>query len=175
MIGKASNPAATMHVRHAEPKAFITPAPGTYCPEKSEKKMLDTSPKYSFGLKPKQDIKNNTPAPNVYNVSSALANCPEGQKKKAPSYTMSGRGKNVQDPRVLNPGPGKYDSGNMNLLKKKAPSYSLSVRTQLPSDDTKKPGPGAHSPEKVVTHVAPAHTFGIKHSLYTATMKNGGY
>jgi hypothetical protein len=78
-----------------------------------------------------------------------MVNCPEGTYKKAPSYTISGRGKDVIDSRVGNPGPGKYESSNLNAMKEKAPSYSLSNRTVLPSDDTKKPGPGAHSPEKV--------------------------
>jgi len=85
----------------------------------------------------------------VYNVPPVLGNCPEGTKKKAPAYTMSGRGKEPVDFRATNPGPGKYDQSNMNMVRNKAPSYSLSTRTTLPSDDTKKPGPGAHSPEKV--------------------------
>jgi hypothetical protein len=170
LIGKASAPSASLHYRHAEPKPFVTPAPGSYCPEKSEKSILDHSPKYSFGLKTKVELKSNTPAPNVYNVPSVLGNCPEGTKKKAPAYTMSGRGKEFVDFRVTNPGPGKYDSGNLNHVKSKAPSYSLSVRTQMPSDDTKKPGPGNYSPEKVNLNHAPAHTFGIKHSPYISKM-----
>ncbi|OXA52917.1 outer dense fiber protein 3 isoform X1 [Folsomia candida] len=172
--GKSSAPSASMHYRHAEPKSFVTPAPGAYCPEKAEAKILDHSPKYSFGLKPKAEIKSNTPAPNVYNVPSVLGNgnCREGTKQKAPAYTMSGRGKEIVDSRVTNPGPGKYESGSLNAMKEKAPAYSLSIRTQLPSDDTKKPGPGAHSPEKVNMSPAPAHTFGIKHSPYTANLKS---
>jgi len=90
-------------------------------------------------------------APNAYNVNNTLTHCAEGTKPNSPSYTMSGRGKESSDPRIAFPGPGKYDSANCDVVKKKAPSYSLSVRTQLPSDDTKKPGPGAHSPEKVMT------------------------
>jgi len=171
MIGKSAAPSASLHYRHADPKPFVTPAPGAYCPEKAEKKILDHSPKYSFGLKPKNEMKSNTPAPNVYNVPPVLGNCPGGTKKMAPAYTMSGRGKDVVDTRVANPGPGKYEAGNLNAMKEKAPAYSLSIRTILPSDDTKKPGPGAHSPEKINMSPAPAHTFGIKHSQYTAAMK----
>ena len=114
------------------------------------------------------------PAPNVYNVPPVLGNCPEGTKKKAPAYSIAGRGKEFVDFRVTNPGPGKYDSGNLDSVKQKSPryvphfsfklyflhtkgltlfpsvfSYSLSVRTVMPSDDTKKPGPGNYSPEKV--------------------------
>jgi hypothetical protein len=50
-----------MHYRHAEPKIFVTPAPGSYCPEKAEKNISDASPKYSFGLRTNQEIKSITP------------------------------------------------------------------------------------------------------------------
>lgn len=175
LIGKASAPSSSLHYRHPEPKPFITPAPGSYCPEKADESVQPSAAKFSFGHRTNIDIKNNTPAPNVYNVPPVLGNCPEGTKKKAPAYSISGRGKEQVDFRAANPGPGKYESGNMNMVRSKAPSYSLSIRTQLPSDDTKKPGPGAHSPEKVNMSPGPALTFGIKHSPYTAPMKNGGW
>lgn len=170
-----------MHIRHPDPKQFVTPAPGSYSPEKADKN-IDTSPKYSFGLRTNHEVKSVTPGmplhqpfkksffthftyvffflifdlgPNVYKVPPVLGNCPEGTKKKAPAYTISGRGKDLLDVHAAIPGPGKYESPSMNMFRKKAPSYSLSVRTQLPSDDTKKPGPGAHSPEKVSLSYAP--------------------
>jgi len=59
--GKSTSPSSSLHYRHAEPKPFITPAPGAYRPEKCEKKILDSSPKYSFGLKAKLEPKSNTP------------------------------------------------------------------------------------------------------------------
>ncbi len=49
------------------------------------------------------------------------------------------------------PGPGAYTTavpdGYSN--KKKFPAYSLAARCEMPGDPTRKPGPGAHSPEKV--------------------------
>ncbi|ODM95133.1 Outer dense fiber protein 3 [Orchesella cincta] len=164
--GKASAPSASLHYRHAQPKAFVTPSPGAYNPETSEKIILDHSPKYSFGTKTEKKLKSNTPAPNAYNVPSVLGSNQEGTMQKAPSYSISGRGKDAIDPRVANPGPGKYEAGSMDAMKQKAPAFSLSTRTQLPSDDTKKPGPGAYSAEKVNLNLAPAHSFGIKHSPY---------
>lgn len=82
-------------------------------------------------------------------MPAVLGQCPEGTMHKAPSYSIAGRQKDAVDPRVANPGPGKYDAANMDAMKAKAPAFSLSTRTQLPSDDTKKPGPGAYSAEKV--------------------------
>lgn len=67
----------------------------------------------------------------------------------APAFSISGRGKSPIDERVLNPGPGAYESGNPDKYKARSPSYSISSRTNIPTDHTQKPGPGAHSPEKV--------------------------
>ena len=45
-------------------------------------------------------------------------------------------------------------------------------RNNMPGDGTRKPGPGSHSPERV--HInkrkAPQHSFGIRHSNYTAPL-----
>lgn len=65
----------------------------------------------------------------MYNVPPVLGNCPEGTKKKAPAYTISGRGKEVVDPRVANPGPGKYESGNLNAMKEKVGSGKIAEMT----------------------------------------------
>jgi len=73
----------------------------------------------------------------------------------------------------VTPAPNSYKMPTSNVVKRNAPSYSLSDRTQLYSDHTQKPGPGKYSPEKVVLNIAPAHTFGMKHSRYTGNLKTG--
>lgn len=83
------------------------------------------------------------PAPNAYSLPPALGT------GLAPAFSISGRGKSPIDERVLNPGPGAYESGNQDKYKARSPSYSISSRTNIPTDQTQKPGPGAHSPEKV--------------------------
>ena len=47
------------------------------------------------------------------------------------------------------PGPGTYRVIHPCVYKNRGPLYSMTGRNMLPSDSTKKPGPGAHSPEKV--------------------------
>ena len=47
------------------------------------------------------------------------------------------------------PGPGAYNTTDPGIIKRKAPQYSMTSRNVLPGDSTLKPGPGAHSPEKV--------------------------
>ena len=47
------------------------------------------------------------------------------------------------------PGPGAYHVTDPNLYKNKTPHYSMTSRNPMPGDSTQKPGPGAHSPERV--------------------------
>lgn len=47
------------------------------------------------------------------------------------------------------PGPGTYDTADPSIYKDKAPLYSMTSRNVMPGDTTRKPGPGAHSPETV--------------------------
>lgn len=47
------------------------------------------------------------------------------------------------------PGPGTYSVVDSRVFSHKSPVYSLHERCSLLQDNSKKPGPGAHSPEKV--------------------------
>lgn len=147
--GKDIPHASTLHGRPKEQRLDNFPAPGDYNPEKSERSTHDTSPKYTFGIKTQTEKPNQTPAPNVYNIPAVMGHCKEGNRKQAPSYTMSGRQKEPSDDRLLTPGPGTYNQGKADNYMSRSPAYSMRSRHQMPSDSTMKPGPGAHSPEKV--------------------------
>lgn len=47
------------------------------------------------------------------------------------------------------PGPAAYHQTDVQVTKFKAPQYTIAARVEPPGDKTLKPGPGAHSPEKV--------------------------
>lgn len=47
------------------------------------------------------------------------------------------------------PGPAAYRQTDVQVTKFKAPQYTMAARVEPPGDKTLKPGPGAHSPEKV--------------------------
>ena len=47
------------------------------------------------------------------------------------------------------PGPANYTTSNPDTYKLKAPVYSMIARNVMPGDGCLKPGPGAHSPERV--------------------------
>nr|CAH7722736.1 unnamed protein product [Callosobruchus chinensis] len=102
-----------------------------------------------------------TPAPNVYNIPSAVGD------RSAPAYTISGRTKEPIDERVKNPAPGQYNNVNPESYKTHSPAYTISGRINIPKDDN-IPGPGVYSPEKVVLDAPPAHSFGIRHSPFSA-------
>ena len=97
------------------------------------------------------------------------------------------------------PGPGHYNAVAPNVYVKKAPGYSMLGRSYMPGgmlttimlkndnrarltcifkivfppfpDSTKKPGPGAYSPEKVSCNKksSPKFSLGIRHSEYVYT------
>ncbi len=50
---------------------------------------------------------------------------------------------------IQTPGPGTYTVVDSQVFSHKSPAYSLHERCPLPGDNSMKPGPGAHSPEKV--------------------------
>ena len=48
------------------------------------------------------------------------------------------------------PGPGTYKTVDPQVYGTRSAAYTLHIRGPLPSDNSKTPGPGAHSPEKVI-------------------------
>ena len=91
------------------------------------------------------------PAPNNYSLPSILGG-KSSAVNSAPNYSMTGRSKigSCDEDLSKAPGPGTYSVVEPSIYKKKDPLYSMTGRNQLPSDSTLKPGPGAHSPEKVI-------------------------
>merc|ERR1711881_348065 len=127
------------------------------------------NPAFSFGTRHAKFTNDCSPGPAAYQLFPML-----GTKivsgMSAPSYSMTGRaivGSFHEDLRKT-PGPGTYRVIPPYVYKNRGPLYSMTGRNMLPSDSTKKPGPGAHSPEKVFIHkFQPAsHSFGIRHSEY---------
>ncbi|XP_029664746.1 outer dense fiber protein 3-like [Formica exsecta] len=137
--------------------------------------LLEKALRFTFGLRPPMSRPDDVPAPNIYNIPSALGTTKEGNKKAAPAYSISGRQKVFTDDRVLVPGPGAYETIRPDAIRPKSPAYSISARFPLPDDHLQIPGPGAHCPEKVLLDIPPAHTFGIKHSTYICNMKDAVY
>jgi hypothetical protein len=75
--GKDNAPSATLHSRPKGARADMTPAPGDYNPEKSEKVVHDTSPKYTFGLKTQAEKPSQTPGAALCMLSFQLHILPD--------------------------------------------------------------------------------------------------
>jgi len=92
----------------------------------------------------------------------------------APNHTMAGRSKigGFDEDLQGTPGPGTYPITNPNIYRNKRPVYSMKGRNTLPSDSTRKPGPGTYSPEKVTYNKTqyPRSSFGIKHTEYVTPL-----
>ncbi|KAG7187908.1 hypothetical protein KM043_013875 [Ampulex compressa] len=155
-------------------KLSDVPGPGEYSPEKAML-LLDNTLGFTFGHRSTTKRPNDIPAPNTYNIPSSLCGSKEGNKRAAPSYTMSGRQRSTCDYQTLVPGPGAYETIKQDTVRPKSPAYSMSIRYKVPDDHSQIPGPGAHYPEKVHLDIPPAHSFGIRHSPYICNLKDAVY
>nr|KAF6398520.1 outer dense fiber of sperm tails 3 [Molossus molossus] len=151
------------------PKYLIPPTTGDYFPEKSTKYVFDSAPSHSISARTKTFRVDSTPGPAAYMLPVVMGPHAVG-KVSQPSFSIKGRSKlgGFSDDLHKTPGPAAYHQSNMQVTKLRAPQYTIAARVEPPGDKTLKPGPGAHSPEKVTLTkpCAPIVTFGIKHSDY---------
>ncbi|KAI0209787.1 Outer dense fiber protein 3 [Lamellibrachia satsuma] len=151
-------------------KSFKTPGPGAHSPEAAGPSASPRAPSYSFGSRSKYRSIDKNPAPNTYSLPTLTGRTVEGNKRQAPMPSVRGRSNvgSFSEDLQKTPGPGAYAQADPNVYKGRAPLYTLRPRVVMPGDSTLKPGPGAHSPERVVItkHQAPQFSFGNKHSEY---------
>uniref|UniRef100_A0A8B9PA01 Outer dense fiber of sperm tails 3B n=1 Tax=Apteryx owenii TaxID=8824 RepID=A0A8B9PA01_APTOW len=168
--GRDGTPAYSIYGRPRDTEPFRTPGPGRYCPEKAGKWAFPSAPVYSLAARTKQFAGDQTPGPAAYGLPPMLGPRVVG-KTSAPNFSMAGRsaaGCFCAD-LCKTPGPCNYRVVAADVYKRRAPRYSMLARNLPPPDDTRKPGPGAYSPEKV--RGAPRGiTFGVRHSDYLAPL-----
>ncbi|XP_078076950.1 ciliary microtubule associated protein 1A-like [Mustelus asterias] len=169
--GKDGTPAYSLYGRPKDLNPFQTPGPGTYSPEKAGKSAFSASPSFSIAGRTQGFRTDRSPGPAAYLLPSVLGPNVVNKSSSA-NFSLSGRNKvgSFHEDFQKTPGPGAYKVINPNTYKYKPPQYSIIGRNQLPGDATRKPGPGSHNPEKVVVNrkIAPAFSFGIRHSEYLA-------
>eukprot|EP00049_Salpingoeca_infusionum_P009692 m.164780 g.164780 ORF g.164780 m.164780 type:complete len:253 (+) comp14409_c0_seq9:1613-2371(+) len=170
--GTSAHSGYTLSGRPRSLKKGESPAPGAYAPEKAMTASTKATPAYTMGAKTAGLKKLDTPAPGTYQIPPALGRTFNAKQRSAPAVTMGGRLKTggFADDTKKTPAPGSYASDPIN--KKRSPAYSMSSRNFGPQDRSKKPGPGAHSPEKVQMHKkkSPAFSMGVRHSEYTTQL-----
>ncbi|KAM8820192.1 ciliary microtubule associated protein 1B [Eudromia elegans] len=167
--GAERSPAYSIYGRPRDAAPFRTPGPGRYCPEKAGKWAYPSAPVYSLASRTKHFANDQTPGPAAYGLPPMLGPRVVG-KSSAPNFSMLGRsavGSFYAD-LCKTPGPCNYRVVDANVYKRRAPQYSMLARNLLPGDNTRKPGPGAYSPEK--RGQPRGITFGIRHSDYLAPL-----
>lgn len=172
--GADGTPHYSLYSRPRDLSTHKTPGPGAYSPEHSGPTAHYRHAAYSFGSRTKGRKSDNSPGPNAYSLDQMLGKTVRSPKRQAPCYSMTGRNKVGSFCQDLagSPGPGNYNTTDPSLYKRKSPGYSMTGRNTMPGDGTRKPGPGAHSPERVYVNKrqAPVCSFGIRHSQFTAPL-----
>ncbi|XP_032902444.1 outer dense fiber protein 3-like protein 2 [Amblyraja radiata] len=146
-----------------------TPGPGAYNPECTPHLNEHRSPAYTMGSRTRYRKLDTVPAPNSYTLPSLMG--PKVPTKPS-SACFSVTGRTRREDLSKTPGPGRYNRTDPNIYLRKQPAYSMLGRHELPTYYTQKPGPGAHSPEKVtITNPSvPAFSLGMRHSEYVTPL-----
>lgn len=172
--GHDGTPHYSLYSRQKEQKNSETPGPGAYSPEASGPSSGVMAPRFSFGIRHRHRRADNSPAANSYTLPGQLGKTVQSSKRQAPCFSLRGRSNtgSFHEDLQKTPGPGAYLTTDPNIYKDQAPHFSMTSRNVLPGDSTTKPGPGAHSPEKVyiTKKLPPAFSFGIRHSEYLAPL-----
>ncbi|CAG5055926.1 unnamed protein product [Parnassius apollo] len=147
--GRAAGPAASLHGRWPPPRVAHTPAPCDYEPSKSARAVLDHAPAFSIGLRVSlPQPGSQSPAPNIYSMPPVLGEAKEGNKRAAPAFSITGRGKTIECKTPM-PGPGTYTTDKAtSALNRRPPSYTMAPRREVKSSSASVPGPGVYCPEK---------------------------
>lgn len=170
--GKDGTPRYSLAARNKDLKKDVTPGAGQYKTETVWPQGEVKRPAYSMSARTKYTQKELVPAPNRYSLPRLIGpKISVSDKKGGPSYTMSERSnfRSYSEDLAKTPGPARYSATHNEVYLKRNPQFSLQGRSKLPSDKTRKPGPGAHFPERVKAHKksAPSFHFGRRHSDYT--------
>ncbi|XP_063719287.1 ciliary microtubule associated protein 1A-like isoform X2 [Symsagittifera roscoffensis] len=171
--GKAGAPQPSISGRHADMQQWMTPSPDKYGVDGATKQVYRNAPQYSIGGRTKQSKSDNTPSPNAYSLPTTVgANCVD--KSSAPSYGVRSRPNQggFSEDLQKTPGPGAYKTPAPNVMKKRAPAYHLIGKYPVTfKAGEMTPGPANYNNEVTATRkAAPAFSFGIRHSEYTAPL-----
>merc|ERR1711892_84005 len=145
----------TMGIKHADPKKFLTPAPGAYKPEESEL-YLEEKIQHSMGIKPSAPKKYLTPAPGAYK--------PEDSERYLEEKIQHSMGIKPANPKkYLTPAPGAYKPEDSERYLEEKTQHSMGIKTTAPKKYL-TPAPGAYKPENTESYLEEniQHSMGMK-------------
>jgi len=166
--GRNGAPSYSLHFRSREIAKFNVPGPGAYSLNQGN---MRSEPKYSFGQKQARRKIDMTPAPNRYSLPEVFNRTTQSQMKQAAQFSMGPRLRGTSGSNVKNPGPGTYQTVNVDSYGSKAPAFTMRGDRKdqmVPKQAAITPGPGNYLQMKVPKNVkaAPQYSFGKRHSPY---------
>ncbi|NWX93224.1 ODF3A protein, partial [Nothoprocta pentlandii] len=163
------------YVMSGRPKVTVevTPGPGDYFLEKSKKHIYKCAPAHSMSFRHNMASVEITPGPGDYTIPRVMG--PNTAYTTAsPCYSMKWRTKFglFEEDLYKTPGPAAYQKTELDVYKTRAPKYTMRSHNKPIGDKTEKPGPADYYIGKVTLTKpeAPAISFGIRHSKYTAPL-----
>lgn len=173
--GAVRNPQFSLSGRHKDPIPFNTPGPGSYQVEKCVVPGERRSSAFVMGMRTRYRKQDQVPAPSQYSLPTTLGSkltTSNMKGSRAFAFNSKPMKGGYDEDLAQTPGPSAYALHNDNSTRKKAALSSMASRTYIPGDPTQKPGPGAHSPEKVIVNKPRTKAFpiGVKHSDYTTPL-----
>nr|XP_057930731.1 outer dense fiber protein 3-B isoform X1 [Doryrhamphus excisus]XP_057930732.1 outer dense fiber protein 3-B isoform X1 [Doryrhamphus excisus]XP_057930733.1 outer dense fiber protein 3-B isoform X1 [Doryrhamphus excisus]XP_057930734.1 outer dense fiber protein 3-B isoform X1 [Doryrhamphus excisus]XP_057930735.1 outer dense fiber protein 3-B isoform X1 [Doryrhamphus excisus] len=144
---KCKAPSYSFRASYDISKQDNSPGPKHLIPSNITKNGRDGTPAFSFGSRPKDLTRDQVPAPNRYH----LENADKYTYHSSPSYTLSGRWKQVIESNQTTPGPASNMLppvlGPKTVNIRAAPAHSIYGRGKNGNtfeDYTKSPGPAAY-------------------------------
>ncbi|XP_065603833.1 ciliary microtubule associated protein 1A-like [Cyrtonyx montezumae] len=167
-----SVPPGTRFQGRPRTKIVITPGPSDYSIETASKHVFKCPPVLSMASRREPIKADRTPGPNSYTLPRVLG--PNTAYTSAsPCYSLRGRSQRgrFDEDLAKTPGPAALPRITVNACKTRAPAYTMAARPKLDVLNALNPGPADYTVSRGVRLIkpqAPASTFGIKHSIYTA-------
>ncbi|XP_074023192.1 ciliary microtubule associated protein 1A-like [Numenius arquata] len=153
-------------------KTEITPGPSDYATEKANRQIFKRPPEQPMAFRHKE-AQSQTPGPGTYTLPR-LVGPNTTYTTASPCYSMVGKGKRggFAEDLARTPGPAAFPKVEVDVYKTKSPTYSMASKAGAGGDRTVKPGPADYRVGRVtlIKPEAPASTFGLRHSLYTAPL-----
>ncbi|XP_075345032.1 ciliary microtubule associated protein 1A-like [Mycteria americana] len=154
-------------------KTEITPGPSDYSTDKANKHLYKCTPAQSMAFRHKAVKTDQSPGPGTYTLPR-LVGPNTAYTHASPCYSLKGKSKHrgFAEDFSKTPGPVAFPKVEQDVYKKRAPMYTMGNKSRLGGNKTVKPGPADYCLGKVtlIKPQAPAPTFGLRHSLYTAPL-----
>ncbi|NXQ57555.1 ODF3A protein, partial [Anthoscopus minutus] len=169
--GKHIAPSAQVTSR-PKTKIEVTPGPSDYTTDRANKHIYHTAQANSLKSRPKDVRGFQTPGPATYTLPRILG--PNTAYTRAePCYSMKGKSQyqSAFQDLAKTPGPAAFNGVDPDVYKYRAPKYTMGIKPKIPGKGG-IPGPADYSLGKLSLTKArdPAFTFGLRHSLYKASL-----